>query len=147
MHPPMDGVLLQKGEDGKLHPIAYGSQLLTKAKKNYQLGKAKFLTLKWAMTDHFKVYLIYQPFVVCTDNNPLTHLFTIPNLNVCRHQWVASLTNFNFTIKYQHGRNNVATDALSWVNKSLSACKVKAILSKTVVGCQDRANLTLLMVR
>ena len=31
-------VLLQEGEDGKLHPIAYGSQSLTKAEKNYHLG-------------------------------------------------------------------------------------------------------------
>ena len=57
----LGAVLLQEGEDGKLHPIAYGSQLLTKAEKNYHLGKAKFLTLKWAIMDHFKEYLIYQP--------------------------------------------------------------------------------------
>ena len=57
-------VLLQGGEDGKLHPIAYGSQLLTKAKKNCHSGKAEFLALKWAVTDHFKEYLLYQAFVV-----------------------------------------------------------------------------------
>ena len=125
----LGAVLLQEGEDGKLHPVAYGSQSLTKAEKNYHLGKAEFLTLKWAIMDHFKEYLIYQPFVVQTDNNPLTYLFTTPNLNVCGHQWVASLTNFNFTIEYQHGRNNAAADALSQVNESLSAHEVKAILS------------------
>ena len=67
-------VMLQEGEDGKLHPIAYRSQLLTKAERNYHSGKTKFLTLKWAITDHFKECLIYQPFVVQTDNNPLTTL-------------------------------------------------------------------------
>ena len=109
-------VLLQEGEDGKLHPIAYGSQSLTKAERNYHSGKAEFLTLKWAITDHFKEYLIYQPFVVWTDNNPLTYLFTTPHPSpplTCRHQWVASLANFNFTIEYQHRRNNAAADALS----------------------------------
>ena len=60
---------------------------------------------------------------------------------------MASLTNFNFTIEYQHGKNNVAADALSWVNESLSVHKVKAILNETVVGCQDRADLTLLMAQ
>ena len=117
----LGAVLLQEGKDGKLHPIAYRSQSLTKAERNYHSGKTKFLMLKWAITDHFKEYLIYQPFVVWTDNNPLTYLFTTPNLNACGHWWVASLTNFNFTIKYQHGRKNVATDSLSRVNESLKA--------------------------
>ena len=80
-----------------------------------------------------------------TDNNPLTYLFTTPNLDACGHRWVASLTNFNFTIKYQCGRNNAAADALSQVNESLNAQEVKAILDETTVGCSDRAELTVLM--
>ena len=55
------------------------------------------------------------------------------------------LTNFNFTIKYQHGRNNAAADALSRVNKSLNAHEVKAILDETTVGCSNQAELTVLM--
>ena len=114
---------------------------------NYHSGKTEFLALKWAVTDHFKEYLIYQPFVVCTDNNPLTYLFTTPNLNACGHRWVASLTNFNFTIEYQRGRNNAAADALSWVNESLNAQEVKAILDEMTVGCSNRAELRVLMGR
>ena len=81
----LGAVLLQEGEDRKLHPIAYGSRSLTKAERNYHSGKTEFLALKWAITDHFKEYIIYQPFVMCTDNNPLTYLFTTPNLNACGH--------------------------------------------------------------
>ena len=141
----LGAVLLQEGEDGKLHPIAYGSQSLTKTERNYHLGKTEFLALKWAIMDHFKEYLIYQAFIVWTDNNLLTYLFTTPNLDACGHQWVASLTNFNFTIEYQHGRNNAATDALSWVNESLNAHKVKAILDETTVSCPNQAELTVLV--
>ena len=97
--------------------------------------------------EHFKEYLIYQPFVVWTDNNPLTYLFTTPNLNACGHQWVASLANFNFTIKYQCVRNNAAADALSQVNESLNAQEVKAILDETTVTCPNQAELTVLMSR
>ena len=143
----LGAVLLQEGEDGKLHPIAYGSRSLTKAERNYHLGKTEFLMLKWAVTDHFKEYLIYQPFVVWTDNNPLTYLFTTPNLNACGHQWVASLTNFNFTIEYQCGRNNATTDALSRVNELLNTHKVKAILDKTAIRFPDQAELTVLVSR
>ena len=141
----LGAVLLQEGEDGKPHPIAYGSQSLTKAERNYHSGKTEFLTLKWAIMDHFKGYLIYQPFIVWTDNNPLTYLFTTPNLNACGHQWVASLTNFNFTIEYQHGRNNAAIDALSQVSESLNAHEVKAILDETTIGCSNQGELTVCM--
>ena len=133
----LGAVLLQEGEDGKLHPIAYGSQSLTKAKRNYHSGKTEFLALKWAVTD--------QPFIIWTDNNPLTYLFTTPNLNACGHRWVASLANFNFTIEYQCDRNNAAADALSQVNELLNAHEVKTILDETTVGCSNRAEFTALM--
>ena len=58
---------------------------------------------------------------------------------------MASLTNFNFTIEYQCGRNNAATDALSRVNESLNAHEVKAILDETAIGCPDWAELTVLV--
>ena len=62
--------LLQEGEDGKLHPVTYSSCSLTKAERNYHLGKAEFLGLKWAITNHFKENLTYKLFVIWTDNNP-----------------------------------------------------------------------------
>ena len=57
---------------------------------------------------------------------------------------MASLTNFNFTIEYQHGRNNAAADALSRVNELLNAQEVKAILDETTVGCSNQAELRVL---
>ena len=41
--------------------------------------------LKWAAMEHFKEYLPYQPFLVRTDNNPLTYIMTTPNLNATGH--------------------------------------------------------------
>ena len=38
--------------------------------KNYHSTKLKFLVLRWAVIEHFKEYLPYQPFLVKTDNNP-----------------------------------------------------------------------------
>ena len=54
----------------------------TAHKKNYHSTKLEFLALKWAITEHFKEYLLYQPFLVKTDNNPLTgYIMTTPNLD------------------------------------------------------------------
>ena len=50
--------------------------------------------------------------------------------------WLLS-PNFNFTIEYQHGRNNAAADALSQVNELLNAQEVKAILDEMTVGCSN----------
>ena len=35
--------------------------------------------------EHFKEYLIYVPFVVRTDKNPLTYVLTMPNLDAMGH--------------------------------------------------------------
>ena len=54
-------------------------------KKNYHSTKLEFLALKWAVIEHFKEYLLYQPFLVRTYNNPLTYIVTTPNLNATGH--------------------------------------------------------------
>ena len=78
-------VLSEKQEDGWFHPVAYGSQALTMHEKNYHSTKLEFLALKWAIMEHFKEYLLYQPLLVKTDNNPQTYITTTPNLDATGH--------------------------------------------------------------
>ena len=94
-------VLSQKQADGHYHPVDYGSRALTAHEKKYQSTKFEFLVLKWAITEHFKEYLLYQPFLVKTDNNPLMNIMTTPNLDATGHQWVGTLAKFNFWFEYQ----------------------------------------------
>ena len=109
----LGAVLSQKQEDGQFHSMAFGSQALTAHEKNYHSTKLEFLALKWAIMEHFKEYLLYQPFLVKTDNNPLTYIMTTPNLDATGHQWVGVLEKFNFWLEYQKGRDNAVADALS----------------------------------
>ena len=81
--------------------------------KNYHSTKLDFLALKWAVTEHFKEYLLYQPFLVKTDNNPWTYIITTPNLDATGHQWVGALAWFNFKLEYQKGCDNTVVDMLS----------------------------------
>ena len=106
-------VLSPKQADGHYHPVAYGSQALIAHEKNYHSTKLKFLVLKWAIMEHFKKYLLYQPFLVRTDNNPLTYIVTTPNLDATNHQWVGALAKFNFQLEYQKGQDNTMADVLS----------------------------------
>ena len=55
----LGAVLSQKQADGWYHPLAYGSWALTAHEKNYHSTKLEFLVLKWAITEHFKEYLLY----------------------------------------------------------------------------------------
>ena len=81
----LGAMLSQKQSDRQYHPVAFGSRFLTLVEKNYHSSKLEFLTLKWSMTEHFKEYLMYAPFVVRTDNNPLTYVLTMPNLDATGH--------------------------------------------------------------
>ena len=81
----LGAVLSKKQNDGRYHPITFGSRSLTLSEKNYHSSKLEFLALKWSVMEHFKEYLVYAPFVVQTNNNPLTYVLTTPNLDVMGH--------------------------------------------------------------
>ena len=132
-------VLSQTQVDGQYHPVAYGSQAHTAHEKNYHSTKLEFLALKWAITEHFKEYLLYQPFIVRTDNNTLTYIMTAPNLDAAGHQWVGALAKFNFQLEYQKGWDNTVADMLSWITTCLSPEAVQSILDEVTLGTAQRA--------
>ena len=71
-------VLSQKQEDGQFHRVAFGSWTLITHEKNYHSTTLEFQVLKWAIMEHFKEYLLYQSFLVKTNNNPITYIMTTP---------------------------------------------------------------------
>ena len=87
----LGAVLSQKQDDGHYHPVAYASCGLKGGELKYHSSKLDFLALKWAVTEQFREYLQYQPFLVRTDNNPLTYVMMTPNLDAVRHRWVAAM--------------------------------------------------------
>ena len=130
----LGAVLSQKQEDGQFHLVTYSSQALTLHDKKYHSTKLEFLALKWVVMEHFKEYLLYQPFLVKTDNNPLTYIMSTPNLDATGHRWVSALAKYDFWLEYQKGRDNAAADALSWVTICLQPEAVQAILDGMTVG-------------
>ena len=102
--------------------------------KNYHLTKLEFLALKWVVTEHLKEYLLYQPFLVKTDNNPLTYIMMIPNLDATGHRWVGALVWFNFELEYQKGQDNTVADELSQIMTQLDPDTVRSILDRVAIG-------------
>ena len=64
--------------------------------------------------EHFKEYLLYQPFLVKTDNNPLMYIMTTPNLDATGHWWVSALAKYDFQLEYQKGHETMLWQML-WV--------------------------------
>ena len=45
----LGAVLSQKQDDGRFHPVAFGSHSLMPTEKNYHRSKLEFLVLKWGV--------------------------------------------------------------------------------------------------
>ena len=127
-------VLSQKQEHRWYHPITYGSRALTPHEKNSHLTKLEFLALKWEVMEHFKEYLLYQSFLVKTDNNPLIYIMMTPNLDATGHKWVGTLAHFNFEMEYLKGHDNTVVDVLGQVTTWLDPDMVKLILNGVPIG-------------
>ena len=68
--------------------------------------------------------------MVCTDNNPLTYIFSSANLDAAGQQWVAYLASYNFSLEYQKGKDNTVADFLSQMNERLPEEEVQEYLNK-----------------
>ena len=110
------GAVLYQTQQGKKRVIAYASRGLNGAEKRYPAHKREFLALKWAVCEKFRDYLYYSSFEIVTDNNPLTYVLTSAKVDATGHRWLADLSNFNFSIKYKPGPQNIDADALSRIS-------------------------------
>ena len=84
--------------------------------------------------EHFKEYLPYRPFLVKTDNNPLTYIMSTPNLDATEHCWVNALAKYDFQLEYQKGRDNAMANALSCITTCLPLEAVQAVLDRAAIG-------------
>ena len=152
----LGAVLSQKQADGRYHPIAYASRVMNETEQRYHSNKQDFLALKWAITEQFHEYLSpygknRNEFVVHTDNNPLTYIFSSANLDAAGQRWVVRLASYNFSLEYQKGKDNKVADFLSQMNDWLPDKEVqeylnqiphpgvKAVLNNAITPIEERA--------
>ena len=148
--------LSQKQADGRYHLIAYASRVMNETEQRYHSNKQEFLALKWAVTEQFHEYLSpygknRNEFVVRTDNNLLTYIFSSANLDAAGQRWVARLASYNFSLEYQKGKDNTVANFLSRMNERLPEEEVqeylnqipyqgvKAVLNNTIMPIEEHA--------
>jgi two-component sensor histidine kinase len=104
------GAVLFQIQDGVKKVIAYGSRGLQKHEKNYS---AYLLELAAAVfgVETFHVYLWGNNFDLVMDHKPLCTLGSVHKRTLNRLQTL--MNEFNFTLRYRKGEDNVVADALS----------------------------------
>lgn len=107
-------VLLQEGEDGLAHPVAYFSSKMIDAERNYMVYIKELLAIVKAL-DHWRRYLegSTHPVIIRTNHKNLLYFAESRKITQRHARWALDLTNYDFRIDYKPGRLNTGPDALS----------------------------------
>ena len=101
------GVLLQDRQ-----PIAYFSEKLTGATRNYQTyDKELFALIRVLKT--WQHYIWPKEFVIHSDHAALAHLKSQATLSRRHARWVEFMETFPYVVRHKKGSDNVVADALS----------------------------------
>jgi hypothetical protein len=106
------GGVLSQVQDGQERVIAYYSQTLNKAEKNYCVTRRELLAIVRTL-EHFHKYLYGQPFYLRIDHSALIWLMSFKNLEGQTARWIQRLQEYNFTSEHRQGRRHNNADALS----------------------------------
>ena len=66
-------------------------------------------------------YLYGEKFEVFSDHKSLKYIFTEWDLNVRQHRWMEYLEDYDFTLHYHLGKENVVANALSRKSRGVLA--------------------------
>lgn len=125
-------VLQQYGDDGKLHPILYGSRSLSKSEQKYGSTRGEFLALFEGVTS-CRHYLLGGNFTVRVDNKALVYLKSYRDLTHRTARALEMLADYgDFKIQYIPGKKNIPADALSrvpWKETTFTRVDISEVLA------------------
>ena len=106
-------VLLQRSDDGIERPISLCSKKLLSPQQNLSTFERECLAIVDAVF-HFRVYLLARPFLLRTDHQALTSLFSKEFKASARtSSWIATLLEYIIVVEFIKGTENTFTDVLS----------------------------------
>lgn len=107
-------VLSQKGEDNKLHPVAYLSKSMSSAERNYNIYNKELSAIVKAFKEwRHLLEGTETPVQILSDHKNLEWLKTTKELQGRLAQWAGFPADFNLQILYIPGSQNWQADILS----------------------------------
>jgi len=109
------GCILSQYLGKRLQPVAFHSQKLNDAERNYEIHNKELLAILEAFRE-WKHYLLgaEEPVTVYTDHQNLQYFLTTKVWNPQQIRWAQWLANFNFKMVYRPDSRDGKPDALSW---------------------------------
>ena len=105
--------LLQLGDDGKLHPVAFHSRKLHDAELRYPVHEKELLAIKDALRT-WNYYLENgMEITVLTDHESLKYMNSIRRPSRRLARWIEEFQEWKLKIKYRRGSEAILPDALS----------------------------------
>ncbi len=129
------GAVLSNGND---KPVAYASRSLNVAEKRYSTIEKELTAIVFAVK-HFRPYLFGRKFLILTDHRPLVYLFGMSNPSSRLTKFRLTLEEYDFTIQYVKGRDNVTADALSRIEITSDQLKAMRDNVDETIYVQTRA--------
>ena len=106
------GAVLSQVQEGVERVIAFGSQVLTKAQRNYSTYDRELLAVV-TFASLYRCYLLGNTFTLRTDHQALRSLFSSKEPTGRRARWIEYLAEFQYDIVHRPGRIHTNADALS----------------------------------
>ena len=118
----LGAVLFQLDEDGNPCPIIYASRTLKGAELAYYTTEKELLAIVWAL-HKFRSYIMGGKIIIRTDHKALTFLKTCKLLSGRLTRWTMAIQDYDISIEYCPGKNNLVADTLSRLPEEENASK------------------------
>ena len=92
--------------------VAYGSRQLKNHERNDPAHDMELAAIVFSL-QIWRNYLYGEQFEVFSDHKSLKYIFTQQDLNMRQRRWIEFLEDYDFTLNYHTGKENVVADALS----------------------------------
>lgn len=129
-------VLLQKKEDGKLHPIFYFSKRTTETEAKYHSFELETLAIIYALR-RFRIYLQGRKFKIVTDCNSLTLTLNKIDLNPRIARWALEMQEYDYELVHRAGKQMQHVDALSRCNNNIMIVEPNSFETNLII-CQTK---------
>ncbi|CAJ2651960.1 unnamed protein product [Trifolium pratense] len=109
----LGGALTQLDNEGKRRVVAYYSQKLTPAERNYPIHDKELLAIIRCLEQWDAELRSCSKFCILTDHRNLEYFMTRQKLSERQARWAEYLSRFSFQLIYRPGKEAVVPDALS----------------------------------